>query len=173
MRRSSFTASSRARAAIAGEKQLDHVVRNVHAAGGVDARRNAEADLGRGRRAVQRDLGQLHQRAQAGLDGVRQRRKTQRRDRPVFADQRHRVRDGGDGDQLQERGHQHAAGARAEGGGIGGERRGGVQQRLRQLEGDRRAAEVLVGIGAAGLGGIDDGERSRAAPRRRRAGGGR
>ncbi len=119
----------------------------------------SEADLGRGGRAVQRNLRQLHQRAQAGLHGIGQRRKTHGRNRPVFAGQRHGVRDRGDGHQLEERGQQHAAGARAEGVGIRRQRRGGGQQRLRQLERNRRSAQVLVGIGTSRLRGIYDCQR--------------
>ena len=144
---------------VACKQQLDHVVRYVHASGGVDARRDAEANLGRGRRAVQRNLRQLHQRAQAGLHGIGKRGKTQSRNRPVFADERNGVRNRGNGHQLEERGEQYTASARAEGGRVRGERCGGVEQRLRQLECDGGPAQVLVGIGAAGLRGIDNSQR--------------
>ena len=108
---------------------------------------------------VQRNLRQLHQSAQARLHGVCQCRKTQGRNRPVFAGQRHGVRNRGDGHQLEERGQQDAAGARAEGVGVRRQRCSGVQQRLRQLERNRRSAQVLVGIGTSRLRGIEHRQR--------------
>ena len=58
------------------EEQLNHIVRNVHAPGCVDARCDAEANLRRGWCAVQRNFGELHQRTQSRLDRIRKRRQT-------------------------------------------------------------------------------------------------
>ena len=46
--------------------------------------------------------------------------------------------------------------AKAAGSAVSG--RGGEQECVGELEGDGCAAEMLVGVGAVGLGGIDDGE---------------
>ena len=99
---------------VPSEEEFDDVVRNVHAAGRVDAGRDAEADFGRCRCAIQRDFSELHQRAQAGLDRIRKCSKPQCRDRAVLAGKRDRVGDRGNGDELQKRREQYATGALAE-----------------------------------------------------------
>ncbi len=143
---------------VAGEEELDDVGGDVHAAGGVDAGGEAEADLGGGGWLVERELGELHEGAQAGLDGVGERGEAEGGDGAVFAGEGDGVGDGGDGDELEEGGEEDAVGAGLEGCGVGGERRGGEEQGVGEFEGDGGAAEVLVGVGAAGLGGVDDGE---------------
>ena len=50
-----------------GEEHLDDVGGDVHAAGGVDAGSEAEADVGGGDGAGGVDLGELHEGAKAGL----------------------------------------------------------------------------------------------------------
>ncbi len=70
LRRSSFSASACGAGGVAGEEELDDVGGDVHAAGGVDAWGEAEADFGGGGGAVDGDLGELHESAEAGLDGV-------------------------------------------------------------------------------------------------------
>ena len=87
---------------VACKQQLNHVVRDVHAPGGVDARRDAEANLGRGRRAVEGDLGELHQRAQARLHGICKSSKTQSRNHAILARECDGVCNRGNGHQLEE-----------------------------------------------------------------------
>ena len=53
------------------------------------------------RRAIQRQLRHLHQRAQAGLHRIPQLAQTKPNDSPVFTSQRHRVGDRGNRHQLQ------------------------------------------------------------------------
>ena len=91
-------------AGVAREEELDDVAGDVHAAGGVDARGDAEAYFGGGGWAVERDLGDLHEGAKAGLDGVAELAETERDDGAVFAGERDGVGDGGDGDELEEGG---------------------------------------------------------------------
>ena len=59
---------------------------------------------------------------------------------------------------LRKEGRRTWFGAGAERGGVGGERSGGEQKRVGEFEGDGGSAEVFVGVGAAGLVGVDDGE---------------
>ena len=106
-------------AGVAGEEEFDDVGGDVHAAGGVDAGGYAEADFGGGGRAVQRDFGELHEGAQAGLDGVGESSEAEGCDGAVFAGERDGVGDGGDGDELEEGRDEHGADAGAEGCGVG------------------------------------------------------
>ena len=55
-----------ARAAIAGVEELDDLGGHVHAAGGVDARRQAEGDVEAGELLWRRDRARRRQRARAG-----------------------------------------------------------------------------------------------------------
>jgi len=80
--------------------------------------RGAKSNLGCSWRAIQRDLGQLHQSAQSGLNRVGQRSQTQRGECAILAGERNRIGDRGDGDQLEKRWHQNVANARAEGFGV-------------------------------------------------------
>ena len=96
--------------------------------------------------------------AQAGILGLIQPFQAVLDDDAILADQRHHVGHGRDGHQLQER-LQHARqllGRPSERG----------EQRMHQLEGDARAAQVLVGI-AGSRGDSDSARRARAEARRR------
>ena len=126
---------------VVGEQQARRDVRRAHAAGGVDARREHEADV----IAVDRLAGQaadVEQRAQADL--VRpagQQIEAELGDDAVLADQRHDVGERADRRDLDEAGQQLvAAGAAAE--------------RLHQLQRDADAGEILVRIGAVGRFGL-------------------
>ena len=143
---------------VAGEEELDYVGGNVHAAGGIDSGSKSEADFGCGGGTVERNLGELHQGAQARLDGVCKGGEADGGDGAVFSSERDGVGDGGDGDEFEEGRDKHATGAGAEGGRVGGERRGGFEEGLGEFVGDGGSAEVLVGVEAVGLGGVDDGE---------------
>ena len=89
-------------AGVTGEEELDYVAGDVHAAGGVDAGGDAEAYFGGGGGAVEGDLGDLHEGAQAGLDGVAELAEAEGYDGSVFAGEWDGVGDGGDGYQLEE-----------------------------------------------------------------------
>ena len=86
---------------IAREEELDDVARDLHAAGGVQARREAEAYVGRGDGARGVDAGKLHQRAQTGLRWAAELAQTNRSDGAVFVGERNGVRNGGNGEQLE------------------------------------------------------------------------
>ncbi len=90
------------------------------------------------------------ERAQAGAHGAAQLAQAQRGDDAIFAAQRNGVGDGGDGRHLQKTGQSLFAGAR---------RVAALQQGLRQLERNGRAAERFFRVGAAGLVGIQNGQR--------------
>ena len=139
---------------VAGEKELDDVGGDVHAAGGVDAGGYAEADFGGGWRAVEGELGDLHEGAEAGLAGVGEFAKAEKGDGAVLAGEGDGVGDGGDGGELEEGGEGFGVEALAGFGGFGV----GLEEGLRELEGDGGSAEVLVGVGAVGLGWVEDGE---------------
>ena len=116
---------------VAGEEHLDDVAGDVHAAGGVDARGDAEAYFGGGGRAVERDLGDLHQGAQAGLDGIAQLAQAESGDGAIFAGERDGVGDGGDGYQLEEGGEEVGV----EAGAVRPRGRGELGRRLRSMRG--------------------------------------
>ena len=59
LRRLSFSARSVARGVVLGEEEFDDIGGDVHAAGGVDAGREAEADFGGGGSAINGDLREL------------------------------------------------------------------------------------------------------------------
>ena len=76
----------------------------------------------------------------------------QRSDDAILAAERNGVGDGGDGGNLEEAGQRLLAGTH---------RIAALQHGLRQLERDGCAAQRLLGVAAAGLVGIQDGERVR------------
>ncbi len=63
-------------------------------------------------RLVEGECGDLHERAQAGLDGVAELAQAERDDGAVFAGELDGVGDGGDGDELEEAGEQDGRGRR-------------------------------------------------------------
>ncbi|MNY03083.1 hypothetical protein D3C86_1356840 [compost metagenome] len=85
-----------------GEEELEADLGMVHAAGGVDARPDPKADVARvdGGQAV--DVGDLGQRLDAGAGLGRDQVKAAPDERAVDAGQGGHVRDGADGDQVQE-----------------------------------------------------------------------
>ena len=89
------------------------------------------------------------QRAQADADGTAQLAQAQSGDDAIFAAQRNGIGDGGDGRHLEKAGQDLFA--RADG-------IAALEQRLRQLERDGRAAQGFFRVAAAGLIGIEDGE---------------
>ncbi len=139
---------------VAREEELDDIGGDVHAAGGVDAGREAEADLRGGGRLVEREAATCMSARRPGWTGLRSSRRPSETMAAVFAGERDGVGDGGDGDELEEAGQQHGSQTRLlrVGGGVGG------KQRVCELEGDGRAAEMLVRVRAAGLRGVDDGD---------------
>ena len=137
--------------AVARGKELNDLRGDVHAAGGVDARGQAEGDVEAGERlgcGIER--GHLKERAQARADGTAQLANPERGDGAVLAAQWNGIGDGGDGSHFEKAGQRLFAGAR----GIAG-----LKERLRQFERDSCAAEGLFRIAAAGLIGIQDGQR--------------
>ena len=121
--------------------------------------RDAEGHLGGAGRASLAEarsaqFANFQQRLQAGIHHAAQALQSQRHHRPVLAQQRHRVGDGRNGHDFQERRHQPRPS-------------GALQQRLRQLEGHARAAQKFAGIPATGLVGIEHGQRPRNAFRLR------
>ena len=145
---------------VAGEKHFDDVGGDVHAAGGVDARSDAEADVEGGDGAGEVDVGELHEGAEAGLRGLAELVEAKRGDGAVFAGERDGVGDRGDGEELEEAGEELFADAgeffgRCTAGAVGC---GRLKDGLCELEGDGGSAELFVGIGAAGLVGVEDGE---------------
>ena len=89
---------------VAGEEHFDDVGGDVHAAGGVDAGGEAEADVGGGDGEGGVDLREFHEGAEAGLGGLLQLAEAERGDDAVFAGEGDGVGDGGDGEQLEEGG---------------------------------------------------------------------
>ncbi len=120
---------------IVGQQQLECRIGPPQPPGGVDPRSEAEAERAGIERArvgpADRD-----QRPQAGPGGVRQRREPLAHEPPVLVDQRHQVGDRRERDQLDV---------------LGGGRR---PERLRELVGDRRAAQPVERIAADS--GMDD-----------------
>ena len=136
---------------VARGEELDDFRGDVHAAGGVDARADAEANVAGSERATCGvELRDIEQGAQPGVHRTPQAGDAKRGDDAVLAEQRDCIRDGGDDQHLQERGQQLLAGAL----GVYG-----FKERLGQLECHARAAEMLAGVGAIGLVGVEDGER--------------
>ncbi len=129
-------------------EQLDDGARGVHPPGGVDARAEAEAEVGGAHPATVAAARDLHQRAQAGVRGLPQVGEAERDDRAVLADELRHVRDGADGDDLEKAADQTLAPAFAE-------------ERVRELEGDADAREILVRVVAAALVRVEDGEGGR------------
>ena len=142
---SSIAISAALRCVLLGE-QPDDALGDVHASGGVQARRHAEGDVAGAERtrAVEVAVGQ--QRPQPGIDRLAQAIEPQLGEDAVLAHQRYRIGDGRNGDHLQERRQQALAA-------------GLLQQRLRNLEGHSRAAQRLAGILAALLIRIDHRQR--------------
>ena len=99
------------------------------------------------------------ERAQAGAGGAAQFAQAEGGDDAIFAVERNGVGDGGDGGHLEKAGQGFFAGAR----GVAA-----LEQGLGELERDGRAAEGFFRVGAAGLVGIEDGERVRERHRRPR-----
>ena len=169
LRSSSLVARARARDRVAGKKELDDIGGDIHAACGVDAGCDAKADLRSGGSAVEGEVGNLHEGAEAGLDRVGELAQAEHGEGAVFAGEGDGVGNGGDGDELEEAGEKALVEVALllGGGGVGG------QQGVGELEGYGGAAKVLVGVRAAGLGGVDDGDGFWECLRCRRAGGGR
>ena len=138
---------------IIGQKHIDRVLCVVHAAGGVDARRDLKSHLARAGGTAVEQPGKFQNRAQSGILGLVQILEAVLDDHAVFPDQRHHVCHGRDGHQLQER-LQYARQLV----GRPSERR---EQRLHQLERNARAAQVFVGIRAVAAVGVEHGERGR------------
>ena len=90
------------------------------------------------------------ERAQAGADGAAQFAQAQCGDGAVFATQGNGVSNGGDGGHFEKAGQYFFARAR---------RVATLEQGLRELECDGRAAQRFLRISAAGLVGVEDGER--------------
>ena len=124
------------------EQQLESGVGALHAAGGVDARPEPEAErvLGqlRGRHATD-----LHQRAQAGPAGAPERHEPLAHDAPVLAAQRHQVADRGERREVDVLGR------------LGRVAAGGGEQRLAQLQHDARGAQLRAAVVAERR--VDDG----------------
>ena len=136
---------------VARGEELDDVGGHVHAAGGVDARRKAEGDIVAGELfagGVERRGSE--ERAQTGARGASQLAQAERGDGAVFTAEGNGVGDGGDGRHLEKTGQRFFAAA---------SRVAALKHRLRQLERDGRAAERFFRIRAAGLIGVQDGER--------------
>ena len=122
---------------VARGEELDDLGGDVHAAGGVDARREAEGDVEAGELlggGIERGRGK--ERAQAGAHGAAQLAQAERGDGAVFAAERNGVGDGGDGRHLEKAGQSFFARAR---------RLAALEQRLGELERDGRAAEDFSG----------------------------
>ena len=144
-------------ALVGGEQQPRGDVRRGHAAGGVDARRQQEADV----EAVERLAGQarsVEQRPQPDRVLVlRQALEAEPGDDAVLADQRHDVGDRADGGDLEERRQPLLAAALQ-------------AQAVHHLQRHADAGEVLVGIRAVGPLRVDHRERRAAASPRARGG---
>ena len=96
------------------------------------------------------NLRHFQQRLEAGIHRPAQRIQAQRREDAILAGQRHGVGDGRNRHDLHERHQQFVLIVRVE---------AALHQSLRQFESHARAAELLVGIFASRLIGIDDGQR--------------
>ncbi|MCL6646606.1 MAG: type I-U CRISPR-associated protein Cas5/Cas6, partial [Dehalococcoidia bacterium] len=78
---------------IGGEKELDDVLRTIHATRSVDARTDAEADLLRRGFAAGGNPSHTEQLPQAGIAGSVQTRQTELYNRPILTRQRHDIDD--------------------------------------------------------------------------------
>ncbi len=145
---------SAAERGVAGEEHRDDVGGDVHAACGIDARSEAEGDVSAGDRAGAIELGEVHQRVQAGLRGAAEFTEADGDDDAVFAGEGDTVGDGSDAEELKEGWEGLGAKSFLVFGGLGG----GFEQGLREFEGHAGAAEGLGGIGIAGLVGVEDGD---------------
>jgi hypothetical protein len=137
---------------VTGAEQFNDVGGNVHAAGGVDAGREAEGDIEAGDRLGCRiELGCGEECAEACSDRLAQFAQAQGGDHAILATERNGIGDGGDGGHFEETWEQLVSGAM------------GVvtlEQGLREFERDGRAAERFLGIAAVVLIGIEDGQRN-------------
>ena len=81
---------------IAGGEELNHIGGYIHAAGCIDAGRNAEAEIAGGDRSLSRvELGDLHQCAQTGARRAMELLQTNAGENAILAQQRHRVGNSG------------------------------------------------------------------------------
>ena len=90
------------RVAVGAAQQLERQRRVLETAGGVEPRRQTEAD-GAGVDAARLDAGDLHERRQPGPRRAAQPPEADAGQHAVLADQRHDVGDGADGDHVGER----------------------------------------------------------------------
>jgi hypothetical protein len=143
---------------VAREEELDDVAGDLHAAGGVEAGREAEADVGGGDGAGGVDAGELHERAETGLRGAAEFSEADVRDGAVFAGERDGVGDGGDGEELKEAREGFGAEAIELDITLRSVASGAFEEGLCEFEGDGGSAEILAGVGAVGLVGVEHGE---------------
>ena len=84
-------------------EELDDIGSDIHAAGGVDARADAKADVGCCQTALRRiQLGNREQRAQSWIDGTAQFRDAEAGDNAVLTQQWYRVGDSREHQHLEE-----------------------------------------------------------------------
>ncbi len=134
-------------AQVVREKEFDGSVGAIEAAGGVDPRTHAEADLGGAQRAFF-DPGRFQQRPHAGARAGAEQLETVVDQNPVFAEQRRDVGHRAEGHEV-EVGEQPLVVPRV--------RTGSDESRqgLGELEGDADAGEALEGVGAPGAPGVE------------------
>ena len=160
-RASSSARDLRGARGILGEDQLERRVGAVQAPGGVQARRQREADARARRRCAGSTPRDRHQRAQPGLGRARQRAQPAAHERAVLAHQRHDVGDRRERHQVEVLLAGLARGSPAPPRGH----RPRCDSACGELVGDRRRAQLAARIAAQ-----PPGARSaRAAARRRRA----
>ena len=134
-------------------EKFDHIAGYIHAAGGIDAGRDTKPNFGGSGRAIRRNLRDFEQRFQSGIHRVAQCIQTEFGEDTIFAGERNRIGDGGDRRNFHKRQQQlvlifvAVPGTEA-----------ALHQALREFEGHARAAELLVGILASRLVGIDYGQ---------------
>ncbi len=135
---------------VAGGEELDDFCCDVHAAGGVDAGAETEAEIVAGDfLAGGIELGDGHEGAKAGPGGFAELANASGGEDAILSAEGDGVGDGSDGDHFEKGREDFAAGA------------GFVlafEESLCELEGDGCAAEGFFRVGAAGLVGIEDGE---------------
>ncbi len=90
------------------QEKLYRGLRAVHAAGGIEAGRDAESDLAGGGRGGAGETRHIEERAQARIANIAQTGEAEGDDGAVLAGERNHVRHGGDGRQLEERFRQAA-----------------------------------------------------------------
>ena len=139
-------------------EEFDDVAGHIHAAGGVDARRDSKSDLSRSKGAAT-ELRYFQQGFEAGIDGRSQAFQSQLGKDAILSGERHRVSDGRNRNHFHERLQQ--AGSIIL-------RSSPFDQTLRDFEGHTRAAQRFAWIRAARLIGVDHGQRSRNALRARK-----